>query len=249
MPGIETIKRTIAYTGGTQSTEQAEKQQTASEKQQVTIARSQTDTRQTIAEAMQEAREKAQANKQRLKIPSSRRYGDVPIDAYARIARARSQGDVSAAAGFARRQLSQMQSALRQDSDNASKIKSAIAQLKKAILRAGKKKKDLQNEQVLEQRRKRAVQEEQERKAARARLELQRRKAARFVREGAYIQEAAIENRMQAYRDLTAAELRMQAQSIPTQSAAAGIEMYSASAATAAPVASVPEGAAFSAEA
>ena len=73
-----------------------------------------------------------------------------------------------------------------------------LAQLRKAVNRRSRKKKRSAAGMLLEQQRRRA----QERQCQREMLRLkaaQRRKKTRFIREGAYLQEAAIENQMQAY--------------------------------------------------
>lgn len=172
----------------------------------------------TIFEAMQEARQKAEEQRKRLKLPSNTRYGDAPLEAYARLARAKSQQEVSSAAGYTRRRLAQLKSALRQDTENATKIKSAISQLTKALSRASKKKKDLKREELVEEQREHAAEEERRREEIRLRIELQRKKTSRFIREKAYLHEAEIENRMQEQRAMT--ELKIQAQQIPSTSTA-----------------------------
>ncbi|MCI9461416.1 MAG: hypothetical protein HFF93_06290 [Oscillibacter sp.] len=94
----------------------------------------------TICEMMKEAREKADAARDKLNsIKPKPRYGDAPMEAYARLARAKRSSEVNAAAGFARRQIARLQSAKRTDPDNAKRIQAAINQLQKAVQRAGKK--------------------------------------------------------------------------------------------------------------
>lgn len=181
-----------------------------------------------IFEAMQEARQKAEEQRKKLKLPSSIRYGDAPLEAYARLARAKTQQEVSSAAGYTRRRLMQLKAALRQDSDNKTQIKSAITQLTKALFRASKKKKDLQREKLVEKQRERAIDEERKREAIRLRIELQRKKTNRYIREKAYSHEAEIERRMQEQRAMTETELKIQAQQLPVANASVSAEGYPA---------------------
>ena len=71
----------------------------------------------TLVEMIQEAQEKAEAQREALKLPkNSTRYGDAPLEAYARLARARSTAQVNSATGYARRRLAQFKTALHTDS-------------------------------------------------------------------------------------------------------------------------------------
>ena len=83
-----------------------------------------------VPEMIQEAREKADAHAEQLKklAKVTPRYGDAPLEAYARISRARTPAQAGSAAGYARRRLIQLQSAARSDPDHADEIKAAIAQ-------------------------------------------------------------------------------------------------------------------------
>lgn len=168
-----------------------------------------------IHEMLQEAREKAQERRDSLKLkPNPRQYGDVAMTAYAKLARARSQGDVSAAAGYARRQIARCRAALGTDKDNATRIKAAIRQLQKAVGRAGKKGRELRREDLIRAREKRARLEEKRRKAAGLDQELNRRRTMRMIREGGYLREAEVDNRQQEQIAKTELELREQAQAL-----------------------------------
>lgn len=95
----------------------------------------------TLVEMIQEAQEKAAAQREALKLPKNpTRYGDAPLEAYARLARAKSAAQVSSATGYARRRLAQFKTALRTDSENSAKIKAAINQLQKAVNRGRRRK-------------------------------------------------------------------------------------------------------------
>lgn len=169
----------------------------------------------TICEMMKEAREKADAARDKLNsIKPKPRYGDAPMEAYARLARAKRSSEVNAAAGFARRQIVRLQSAKRTDPDNAKRIQAAIGQLQKAVQRAGKKNRDLERERVAQARQKKLQQEKRSREARRQKQELLRKQAMRRIRESGYLREAEVDNRMQAHIAAVDMELREQAQKL-----------------------------------
>lgn len=174
----------------------------------------------TLIEMMQEAREKAEERREKLKLPKNTRYGDASMEAYSRLARAKRKPEVNAAAGYARRRIVQLQSAKRQDPDHARQIQAVINQLNKAVRRAGKKNRELDQERLSEQRQKKLALEKERRKAQRLRQQLLRQKSARHVREAGYIREAEIDNRLQAYLTATEMALREQAQSLATATSA-----------------------------
>lgn len=170
---------------------------------------------QSLHEMLQEAKEKAQERRDSLKLkPSSTQYGDAAMTAYAKLARARNQGEVNAAAGYARRQIARCRAALGSDSDNATRIKGAIRQLQKAVGRAGKKVRELRREDLIRAREKKARLEQQRRKATGLNQELNRRRTQRMIREGGYLREAEIDNRQQAQIAKVELELRQQAQAL-----------------------------------
>lgn len=169
---------------------------------------------QSLYEMIQQAREKAEQRRQQLKPPKNTRYGDGPMEAYARLARARNAAQISSAAGFARRRIAQLRAALRQDEENAPQIKAAISQLQKAVGRAGKKKRDLEQEKITEIRRRKAQEQQREREAQRLKTELGRRRSLRSIRESGYIREAEIDGRMQRHMAAVRTELRQQAQDL-----------------------------------
>ena len=183
-----------------------------------------------IYEMMRDAREQAERRRDQFKSTKNPRYGDAPIMAYAKLARARTPGEVTAASGYARRQITRLQSALRSDPDNKERIQAAIRQLQKAVHRAGKKQKDIQREKLTEIRRKKALEEKNRQKAARARLELSRTRALRSIRESGYIREAEMDNRTQEQLSAAKLELRTQLQELSAAtsgvSAAAAAHQY-----------------------
>lgn len=169
----------------------------------------------TIYEMMKDAREKAQATRDKFNsIKPKPRYGDAPIEAYSRLARAKRPAEVTAAAGYARRQIARLKSAKRSDPDNAQRIQAAINQLQKAVHRAGKKHRELERESAAQARQEKLAQEKKTREAQRQRMELRRKQAARAIRESGYVREAEIDNRMQAHMASTRMELQKQAQDL-----------------------------------
>ena len=203
-----------------------------------------------LLEMIRDAQEKAEAQREAMKLPkSSTRYGDAPLEAYARLARARSRMEVNAASGYARRRLAQFKTALRTDSDNAAKIKAAINQLQKAVNRGERKKRELDREHLTEVRRKRAAKEDLKAKERRLRQELLRRKSQRIIRESGYMREAEISDRLASQLTATQMELRQQAQDLAAATSAsleAAVQQY---AAAAEPVPSAPAEAGFSGQA
>lgn len=170
---------------------------------------------QTIQEMIKEARAKAKERKEQLdRVKPKPRYGDAPLEAYARLARAKSQSQVSMAAGYARSRIAQLRSALRQDAENAGEIKAALRQLQKAVNRAGKKKQDLQKEQLKENRQKKLEQEEERQRAQRLKQELRRSKVMRAFRESGYMREAVTDSQQQQMLSATRSELQQQAKAL-----------------------------------
>ncbi len=192
---------------------------------------------QTIHEMIKESREKIQQHKQELeKVKTKPRYGDKPLEAYARLARAKNKTQVGLAAGFARRQIAQLRAALRRDSENSEEIKAALRQLEKAVSRAGKKKQDIQKEEITESRKKRLEEEKERERAQRLNAELRRAKMMRAFRERGYMHEAVIDGQQQKMLSATRNELREQAQALSSTVAASAeyaAQQYAAAGATA----------------
>lgn len=186
----------------------------------------------TLIEMIREAQEKADAQREAMKLPKNNtRYGDAPLEAYARLARAKNKMEVNSASGYARRRLAQFRTALRTDSDNAAKIKAAISQLQKAVNRGEKKKRELDREHLTDLRRKKAAKEEQREKEQRLRQELRRRKSQRMIRESGYLREAEISDRLATQLTATQMELRQQFQDLPASTTASmetAVQQYAA---------------------
>ena len=198
----------------------------------------QEDESQSLIEMIQEAQKKAEAQRDALKVPRNTRYGDAPLEAYARLARAKNRAQVNAASGFARRKIAQLKASLRTDGDNAIRIKGSIRQLEKAISRGEKKKRELDRERLAELRKARS--EEQKK---REELELRRRRTQRMIREAGYLREAEISDRQATQLTATQMELRQQAQNLADSMAASAetaAQQYSAAASSAGAEAAAP---------
>lgn len=173
------------------------------------------DTGPDLYEMMRDAREKAEATREKFNaIKPKPRYGDAPMEAYSRLARAKRPSEVNAAAGYARRQIARLKAAKQTDPDNAKRIQAAINQLQKAVQRAGKKNRELDREKLAQDRQKKLIQEKRTREARRQKQELLRKQAMRRIRESGYLREAEVDNRMQSHIAAVDMELREQAQKL-----------------------------------
>ena len=169
-----------------------------------------------VPDLIRNAKEKIDAHRDQLSklAKVTPRYGDAPLEAYARISRARTPSQAGAAAGYARRRLMQLKSAAGADPDHADQIKAAAGQLEKAVGRANRKKLELNREQLARARQKRMVKEKRRREEQRIRQELRRSQSARAIRESGYFQEAEIANRFAGQLAATKMELRQQAEQL-----------------------------------
>lgn len=197
--------------------------------------RGEQESRPDLAEMMKEARERAAEREKMFKIPqNSRHYGDTAMIAYSKLARARSLGDVDAASGYARRQIAQLRAAKRTDSDNADRIQAAINQLQKAVNRAGRKKREISQENLTAKRQARLEKEKRTRQAKRLRHQLKNRQTQRMLRESGYLREAEIDNRLQGQLSAARLELREQMRELSESAQLpvdAAVEQYAAAAA------------------
>ena len=185
-----------------------------------------------ITEMIRDAKEKADLHREKLeRAKPTPRYGDAPMEAYARLSRARTVGEVSSAAGYARRRIAQLQAARRSDPDHADQISAAIGQLQKAVGRAGKKKLELNREQLARARQKRMARENKRREEQRIKQELRRSQSMRAVRESGYFRETEIANRQADQLTATKMELKAQAEQLGAiTSVDAALQGYSAGA-------------------
>lgn len=187
-----------------------------------------------LTEMIKDAQEKAEANRSALKVSKNNtRYGDAPLEAYARLARARTVPEVNAASGYARRRITQLRGKLHVDPENSAKIKAAIQQLQKAVNRGARKRQELTREKIDAQRKASSEAAEQRKEE-----DLRRRRVQRAVRESGYMREAQVSARWAAHVTATQVELRQQAQSIGAASGPAAADhaaqQYTATAAAAA---------------
>ena len=193
-----------------------------------------------LTEMIRDAKEKADAQREKFKlVKTTPRYGDAPLETYARISRAKTPAQAGSAAGYARRQLSRLEAAQRSDPEHADQIKAAINQLKKAVGRANRKKLELNKEQLARARMKRMARENRRREEQRIRQELRKNAAMRAIRESGYFKETEIANRHADAMTATKMELRAQAEKlgIAVQSSVdVAVQGYSASVQTAAAV-------------
>ena len=200
----------------------------------------QEESRISLTEMIRDAKEKADAQREKFKLAkTSPRYGDAPLEAYARLSRARTPAQAGSAAGYARRRIVQLEAARRSDPDHADQIKAAVGQLRKAVSRAGRKKLELTREQLSRARQKRMAQENKRREEQRIKQELRRSQAMRAVRESGYFRETDIANRFANQLTATKMELRAQAEQLgvsATKSVDAAVQEYSAAVETAAAV-------------
>ena len=195
--------------------------------------------RKTLTEMMKEAREQAEQREKMFQIPkNSRRYGDAAMTAYAKLARARSLGEVDAASGYARRQIARLRAAKGSDSENADRIQAAINQLQKAVNRAGRKKREISQEKLTAKRQAKLEREKRTREAKRLRHQLRSKQAMRMIRESGYLREADVDNRLQDQLAASKAELnrQMEQQAGQTQTAVdTAVQQYAAASAEPAP--------------
>ena len=247
--GISGVSSAVSYQSQAAVSRGSSGQETEGERLAAAL-REERESQPTLTEMMKEAKERSEERERMLKLTkSSARYGDAPIQAYARLARARSRMEVNAASGYARRRLAQFKTALRTDSDNAAKIKAAISQLQKAVNRGERKKRELDRERLTELRRKKAAKEELKEKELRLRQELLRRKSQRMIRESGYMREAEISDRLATQLTATQMELRQQAQDLSTAASASletAVQHYTAAAES---VSAAPVEAGFSGQA
>ena len=190
-----------------------------------------------LHEMIRDAKEKADAQREKFKLTKvTPRYGDAPLEAYARLSRAKTEAQASSAGGYARRRIAQLEAAQRSDPEHADQIKAAITQLKKAVTRANKKKMEISREQLARARQKRMIRENKRREAQRIRQELRKNQAMRAIRESGYFKETEVANRQADQLTATKLELRAQAEQLGSMvytSVDAAAQEYSAAVQTA----------------
>ena len=192
--------------------DQAEEQQSSLLAQSL---KKQEESAASITEMVKDAKEKADSQREKFRLAKvTPRYGDAPLEAYARLSRAKTVSQAGAAGGYARRRLVQLEAAQRSDPDHADQIKAAIAQLKKAVSRANQKKRAITKEQLARARQKRAAQENRRREEQRIKQELRRAQSMRAIKEAGYTQETVIANQQADALTATKMELKAQAEQL-----------------------------------
>lgn len=195
------------------------------------------ESRTSLADLIRDAKERADEQREKFRLAKATpRYGDAPLEAYARLSRAHTPSQAGAAAGYARRRLVQLEAAQRSDPEHADQIKAAVGQLKKAVGRANRKKLELTREQLSLARQKRLARENRRREEQRIRQQLRRAQAMRAVRESGYFKETEIANRQADQLTAARMELRLQAEQLGAaaqKSVDAAVQGYSASVQTA----------------
>lgn len=150
--GISGVSSAVGYQSQAAVSRGSSGQETEGERLAAAL-REERESQPTLTEMMKEAKERSEERERMLKLTKSNaRYGDAPIQAYARLARARSLGEVDAASGYARRQMARLRAAKSSDSENADRIQAAINQLQKAVNRAGRKKREISQEKTVAKR-------------------------------------------------------------------------------------------------
>lgn len=175
----------------------------------------QEESRTSLHEMIRDAKEKADAQREKFRLAKAApRYGDAPLEAYARISRARTQSQAGAAGGYARRRIVQLEAARRSDPDHADQIRAAVGQLRKAVTRASRKKLEISREELSRARQKRMARENRHREEQRIRQELRRSQSMRAVRESGWFREVELANRQADQLTATKMELRIQAEQL-----------------------------------
>ncbi len=236
--GISGVSSAVSYQSQAAVSRGSSGQETEGERLAAAL-REERESQPTLTEMMKEAKERSEERERMLKLTkSSARYGDAPIQAYARLARARSLGEVDAASGYARRQIAQLRAAKRSDSDNAGRIQAAINQLQKAVNRAGRKKREISQEKLTAKRHARLEKEKRTREAKRLRHQLKCRQTQRMIRESGYLREAEVDNRFQDQIAASKLEMRNQMQELIDQTKVpveTAVQQYAAASAEPAP--------------
>jgi len=144
-----------------------------------------------LLESMKKMQEQVDEIKNKFKVMNTNSAFNAPIDIYSKLARARSIPEVKSVVSTARFKISKLKSMLRDCEDGEkSKIKAAIRQLEKAITRSYRKVRDLSQEKNLAQEKTTAEINEKKKLAEHKNNELHRRRAIRYIRERAQMDEA-----------------------------------------------------------
>lgn len=143
-----------------------------------------------LIETMKQMEKQMQEIKDKFKVKINSSIYNSPAEVYAKLAQASTIPDVKGVVSTAEHNIYVLKSALGTcDKKDRNKIRAAIAQLEKAVGRAAGKVKDLTNEGNMKAQQKKAKMLNEEKKAERIRIELERQKTMRHSRERAQIEE------------------------------------------------------------
>lgn len=144
----------------------------------------------TLIETMKRLEKEAKERKEKFTLKISNTLFNSPAEALGKLARASTVGHVKEAMAMAERSICTLKLALAlgPDKDKA-KLRAAISALQKVAGRGSRKIRDLNEEDDLRYRQKRAQEEQRRRRAEQLRYELKQREASRRVREHAQITE------------------------------------------------------------
>lgn len=144
----------------------------------------------TLIETMKRLEKEAKERKEKFTMKISNSLFDSPAEALGKLARASTVGHVKEAMAMAERSICTLKLALAlgPDKDKA-KLRAAISALQKVAGRGSRKIRDLNEEDDLRYRQKRAQEEQRRRRAEQLRYELKQREVSRRAREHAQITE------------------------------------------------------------
>lgn len=143
-----------------------------------------------LLDHMKRMQEKMDSIKENFKVKISNSMYNSPAEVYGKLAQTSTIPEVKSVVSMAEHKIYVLKSALSTcEKHERNKIKAAIAQLEKAVARAGGKVKDLIKEDNMKVDHKKAKMQNEERKAEKIKIELERQKAMRKSRETAQINE------------------------------------------------------------
>lgn len=137
-----------------------------------------------LAEMMEEARQKAEELRKKFQITVDKSAYNAPSETYTKLAKARTVVNVKGVIADAERRIYNLKLALSLGpEEDRSKVRAALAQMERAVGRAQGKIKDLEGEEDLRLQQKKAEKQQQERHAEQLKMERERRQKLRHVRE------------------------------------------------------------------
>lgn len=145
----------------------------------------------TLFDWIREAQEKAEQMKVKVKVNAS--LYNSPMQIYSKLTRAKSIQAVKNVSYSAGHKIYQLKVALSQaDSKDVDKIRAVIGQLQRAVVRAKGKVRDLEKENGLKSRKKKAAQRLEPRREKQLEYLLKKKKVARLAKEHGYLRASAL---------------------------------------------------------